>query len=300
MQETIKVSVLMITYNHKEFIAQAIESVLSQKTNFEIELIIGDDVSSDGTSQICKKYQQLYPQIVKLIEYSKNVGVTQNFINVYNACKGECIAILEGDDYWIDNNKLQIQYDYLVQNKGCALAYTLSKDYYSDKKIYTTNSVDEPSEIDFLYLLKRGWFIRTATIMFRKNIDLNYWSDVKYSLDYLLHFLCSLKGTVNKINIDTTVYRRHVGGITNVSVDKQLMRMGWFNDLLNKIDAFSNKKYSTEIQQAIKNNNSEIVVIAIRNFKVSYLKALKNANILLVIKMFFKVFTTKLNSYVRK
>jgi glycosyltransferase involved in cell wall biosynthesis len=293
MLENIKVSVLMITYNHKDFIEQAIKSVLNQKTNFQIELVIGDDVSTDGTLQICKKFQQQHPETIKLLKYKKNVGVTQNFINVYNACKGEFIAILEGDDYWIDNNKLQMQYDYLTQNNRCALVYTLSRDYYSDKKTFKINSVDEPSEIDFLYLLRRGWFIRTATIMFRKNLDLNYWKDVNYSLDYLIHFLCSLKGSINKLNFVTTVYRRHIGGITNVTVDKQLIRMKWFNDLLNRIDVFSEKKFSNEIKQTIKNNNSEIIYISIRNFKFGYLLELKNANISLVIKMFFYVFANK-------
>lgn len=298
-QSSIQVSILMITYNHKDFIAQAIESVLMQKTNFSFELVIGDDVSTDGTTEICKSYQEKYPNIIKLMNYENNVGVTPNFINVYNTCSGKYVAILEGDDYWIDDNKLQMQFEYLNQNPSCNLVYTQSKDFHTKNNSFTLNPSKEPQEIDFIFTLHRGWFIRTATIMIRKNINLNQWRDVKYSLDYLVHLLCSLQGTIDRIDKVTTIYRRHDKGITNVDVEVQLKRMTWFNDLLKRLDAFSSYKFTKHIKQEIKNNNSDIFVLALLKSKFDYFHILFNASffrILSLIKerVFFKLHLKKL------
>jgi glycosyltransferase involved in cell wall biosynthesis len=294
MQHPIEVSVLMITYNHQKFIIQAIESVLMQETNFKYELVIGDDLSTDETGKICKEYQTQYPSLIRVLDYTKNVGVTTNFINVYNACGGKYIAILEGDDYWIDSKKLQKQFDYLNNNIECNLVYTQSKDFHSYNNTFTLNTETEPQKLNFVYLLHRGWFIRTATTMFRKNIDLNNWKDVRYSLDYLIHLLCALKGSVDKINDITTIYRRHENGISNVSTEAMLKRMAWFNDLLVKLNNFSNFIYDKNIRQEIKNNSADIFIVALQKFKFKYFIYIINSNILKVCKTAVKKVITKI------
>lgn len=110
------VSVCIITYNHEKYISQAIESVLSQKTTFPIEIIIADDFSVDNTRNILKKYQEKYPNLIRLILNNKNLGATLNFYNLLNSANGKYIAQLEGDDYWITNKKLQFQYEFLEKN----------------------------------------------------------------------------------------------------------------------------------------------------------------------------------------
>jgi glycosyltransferase involved in cell wall biosynthesis len=282
------VSILMITYNHEMFIAQAIESAISQKTTFDFELVIGDDISKDSTFEICKKYQQNYPNIVKLLHYEKNVGVTDNLINVYNVCNGKYVAILEGDDYWTDEFKLQKQVDYLEANTQCSLVYTLSKDYYTEKNLFVNTTEKEPNEVDFIYLLHQGWYIRTATIMLRKIIDLEPWRDVKYSFDYLIHYLCALKGSLHKINDFTSVYRRHHGGITNSSIELRLSRMLWYNDLLKRINKFSSFKYENDINKAIKRNNSDVFLVALRYFKINFFYTIVYSDILYIINNIFK------------
>ncbi|MDF1549683.1 MAG: glycosyltransferase, partial [Bacteroidales bacterium] len=118
-----KLSVCMITYNHEKYIGQAIEGVLMQKTNFDIELLIGEDFSNDNTRNICMGYKNKYPDKIKLLLREKNIGMMRNFIQTLNTCKGKYIALCDGDDYWTDPLKLQKQVDFLEANPEYALCY---------------------------------------------------------------------------------------------------------------------------------------------------------------------------------
>ncbi len=108
-----KVSVVMIAYNLEKYLAEAIESVLMQKVNFSYELVIGEDCSTDNTRAIALDYRARYPEIIKVLLPKKNQGLTPNCVATHNACSGEYIALLDGDDYWTDINKLQSQIDFL-------------------------------------------------------------------------------------------------------------------------------------------------------------------------------------------
>lgn len=110
---TPKVSVCVITYNHEKYIEQAIQSILSQEFFEPIEIIIGDDCSTDKTQEICKGLQEKFPSIIKLNRSSTNIGVMANFISTLEKAKGKYIALCDGDDYWTDNLKLKKQVDFL-------------------------------------------------------------------------------------------------------------------------------------------------------------------------------------------
>lgn len=119
--DKIMVSVGMITYNHERFVAHAIESIVNQKTNFKFELIIHDDASTDSTAEIIKKYAAEYPDIIVPIlqsenQYSKGISIGETF--VYPKVRGKYYAFCEGDDYWVDMDKLQKQVDYLENHPG--------------------------------------------------------------------------------------------------------------------------------------------------------------------------------------
>lgn len=103
----------MVTYNHERYIGQAIESVLMQETSFPIELIVGEDCSKDGTRAVVRRYATQRPDIVRPILHERNVGMGANAAAVAAACRGEFIAVLEGDDYWTDPRKLQRQVEWL-------------------------------------------------------------------------------------------------------------------------------------------------------------------------------------------
>ena len=113
MDNGIKVSVFMITYNHEKYLEQALESVVSQKTNFKFDVIVGDDYSTDKTRTIMRRFKQKYPDIIKPIFRSQNLGASRNVVSVLRRCTGQYVAFLEGDDYWVDEYKLQKQVDFL-------------------------------------------------------------------------------------------------------------------------------------------------------------------------------------------
>ncbi len=122
MDDTLLVSVSLLTYNHEDYIRQCLDGILMQKVDFRYEVVVGDDCSTDKTREILKEYSDLYPDIFKLILREKNIGVTSNLYDVLLHCKGRYIAGLEGDDYWLDENKLQIQVDFLEKHHeyiGC-------------------------------------------------------------------------------------------------------------------------------------------------------------------------------------
>lgn len=112
----IKVSILMPSYNHKKYCIQAVESVLKQQVNFDYEIIIADDASSDGTAQILKENYSGYENI-HLYLRKHNVGGTRNGYFLYKRAKGKYIIILECDDYWENENMLQSQVDFLESNE---------------------------------------------------------------------------------------------------------------------------------------------------------------------------------------
>lgn len=118
------VSIIMITYNHAPYIAQAIEGCLLQKVNFPYELVIGEDYSRDGTREIVFEYKRRYPDIIRVITSDKNVGAKKNSYRTLKACMGKYIAFCEGDDYWHHCDKLQEQVDYMEHHPESGMVVT--------------------------------------------------------------------------------------------------------------------------------------------------------------------------------
>ena len=117
------VSVWMVTYNHAPYIAESIEGVISQKTDFPIELIIGEDCSTDNTRSIVLKYQRRYPQLIRVIYSDRNVGMTRNVWRVFEAARANYIAFCDGDDVWIDDRKLDKQVSVLKSEPECSIIF---------------------------------------------------------------------------------------------------------------------------------------------------------------------------------
>ena len=118
----------MITYNHAPYIEQALGSVLRQKTDFPMEILVGDDCSTDETPRIIEAWAQRFPEQIKAVLRPKNLGATKNFYDLITRARGEYIAYLEGDDYWTDDTKLQKQVDLLEGHReyiGCTHKITL-------------------------------------------------------------------------------------------------------------------------------------------------------------------------------
>lgn len=119
-----KISVAVITYNQQDTIAQTLDSILCQKGDFELEVVIGEDCSTDNTWGICQEYAKHYPEQVMLLENTHNLGIMANFARVMKACTGDYLGICAGDDYWCDEYKLQKQLDYLMAHPECGVCTT--------------------------------------------------------------------------------------------------------------------------------------------------------------------------------
>jgi len=184
LSKTPLVSVVMPTYNHEPYIAQAIEGALMQKTNFPYEVLIGEDDSSDGTREICKRYAEEYPDKIRLfLNDRKNVIYINgqptgrwNFINLLKNSKGKYIAICEGDDYWTDPYKLQKQVDFLEANPKYVMVHS-DGDYHYVKngktvKNYIQQRWIKPNEVKnpFVAILRSEYPVITCSVVFRSEM----------------------------------------------------------------------------------------------------------------------------------
>ncbi|WP_339616432.1 glycosyltransferase [uncultured Gilvimarinus sp.] len=118
------VTVVMLAYNHADYISDAIRGVLEQKSDFEFELIIGEDCSKDETRKVVLSYQEQYPEIIKVIGWHENVGMNANSRKVVSLARGEFLAYCEGDDYWVDEYKLQDQVQVFRDNPKVGVVHT--------------------------------------------------------------------------------------------------------------------------------------------------------------------------------
>ena len=211
-----KVDVLMMAYNHEQFIAQAIESILAQKTNFSFRLIIGEDYSPDGTRRICQEYAAKYPSQILLIDRDKNVGPYVNFVEIYHSCTAPYIAMCEGDDYWTDTGKLQKQIDFLDMNPTYGICFHKSIERNEkDEEVITNEGLKETLDIEDL--VSKGWFMRTASYVYRNGLfdEFPDWFFKVKATDYALHILLAKGGAKIKFLDEVmSVYRIHQGGIS--------------------------------------------------------------------------------------
>ena len=131
------VSVGLVTYNQVRFIGQAVRSVLAQQTPFPIELVIGDDCSTDGTTNLLRALAAEHPNTIRLLTRERNLGFARNSLDVIAHCRGEYLACLDGDDYWTTTDGLARQVAYLRAHPECVLCFGRA-DYLLDPtgKVY--------------------------------------------------------------------------------------------------------------------------------------------------------------------
>ena len=168
-----KVSVVIATYNHEKYIRHTLESVVAQKTNFEFEVLVGDDCSTDGTAAIVREFAEKYPDIIVPFIREKNLGMGGNIADLVFRTSGEYVAFIEGDDYWIDNHKLQKQVDFLDSHPDYVACFGLcqivdeNEVRQPDREQYSgfMNEAGEYTIKDFQDYVLPG---QTATSMYRK------------------------------------------------------------------------------------------------------------------------------------
>ena len=216
-----KVSVYMLAYNHSKWIARAIESIINQKTNFEYKLYIYDDASNDGTINIINEYSKKYPNLIVPILQKKNVYSKDGFIGVNKIIlpyiKGKYVCLCEGDDYWISDNKLQIQYDYMEKNSECSFCFSnafmvdTEDNYISDffnyywKDCEIVRKLKKESDFNTEEILRIG-FTPTASGMMTYNAYYD-WVNSPFQIDLLLRLISTELGYAHFFPMKMTAYR---------------------------------------------------------------------------------------------
>ena len=209
----VSIGICIVTYNQENFISQCIESVLCQQTNYDFKIYIGEDCSTDKTTQICRTYFQNYPNRITLIQNSTNLGLVKNTINVLERIKEDghkYVAMLDGDDYWIDDTKLQKQCSFLEENNDYGLVYTHSACLLNRKIYYKKNELlDGKIAISKMKITP----IPNNTVMFCTSllnlIDLNQFIERGFmSCDYAMyvHFAHFVK--IKGLDCFTAIVRR--------------------------------------------------------------------------------------------
>lgn len=225
MEEDILVSICCITYNQEKYIRDALEGFISQKTNFKYEILIHDDNSTDKTKDIIKEYELKYPNLIKPIyqnenQYSKGKKITAEYN--FPRVKGKYIAMCEGDDYWIDKNKLQVQVDFLEKNDDFSLAvhpsiyFNQENNIKSEKNYLNRDTVlDIRSFLNEYYKIIPGVLFQTSSFVFRSddirkllNEKIEFYFKCKVG-DIPLVLYLATQGKIYFINKNMSVYRQN-------------------------------------------------------------------------------------------
>ncbi|NHZ85410.1 MAG: glycosyltransferase [Planctomycetia bacterium] len=251
--KNIIVSVFMVTYNHGKYISQTLSSILMQKVDFNYEIVIGEDFSTDNTRTIVKSYAKKYPDKFNLLLHKKNIGMINNFFATYKACTGKYIAYCDGDDYWTDPNKLQKQVDFLETHPDYGLVHcNFDKLFYRTGKIIhnaqKNSKLISSSKIDtFNGLLTNQYQIATLTVLARTellNKALNNANISEYMmLDLPMWLEMAQLTKFHYIRESVGVYRKVHGSASN---DRSTYRAFIESGRRIRLD-FANK-YSTPIE----------------------------------------------------
>ncbi|WP_324671793.1 glycosyltransferase family 2 protein [Hymenobacter sp. GOD-10R] len=265
------VSVWLITYNHESYIAEAIEGVLMQVTDFPVELVIGEDYSSDRTRAIVQDYKNRYPDQITLFLAEYNMGMLPVLRPTYALCRGKYVAMLDGDDYWTDPLKLQKQVDQLEQNPTVRFSFHKVNILHSATGEF--NESAEPSKSK----QANGWTLEdflcgnpvyTLSVLFRN--DLGPLPDWYYSLPYpdlaLFCLLLMHGGTAQYLPHNMGVYRMHrAGSFSGLTAQQRHQQSAQFFDLIRPHVPL---EYQHIVNQALQHIRYELLILALKKFQL--------------------------------
>jgi glycosyltransferase involved in cell wall biosynthesis len=215
MSVGVKVSVLCITYNQAAFVAQALDSMLAQEVAFPMEIVVGDDCSTDGTREILQQYAERRPDMFRLLLRHKNLGMFGNLRSTLEACSGQYVAVLEGDDYWTSTQKLRRQADFLDANPWCSTCFhaVTQRSVVPGVQSYVMVPPGQRTSYALDDLLACN-IIPTCSVMFRGDgmRGLPDWMAGLKMCDWPMHVLNAFRGTVGYLDENMSDYRVHTGG----------------------------------------------------------------------------------------
>lgn len=235
-------SVVVMTYNHANFISQALDSVLMQKADFDYEILISEDCSTDRTREIVIGYQRRYPDKIRLLLSERNMRCNSVVSRAIDAAHGTYIAFLDGDDYWIHAEKLQKQVEFLHTHPQCSICFHNARVVYEDgrrsARNWTPENQPEFSTFEDIWM---GNFIPMCSTMFRRaaiGAIPAWYEDLFPITDWPLHILSAQQGTIGYINEVMGVYRQHSGGFYSAhsEAEKQQKTLDFYRTMNVNLD----------------------------------------------------------------
>ncbi|PQL92007.1 glycosyltransferase [Apibacter adventoris] len=272
------ISVIVLTYNQENFIARNLRGIFKQKVNFPIQLILSNDHSTDATDQVIKELIKEAPSHIQILytNHSKNLGSTPNFYDALKKVTGQYIAFCEGDDYWVDENKLQQQYDFLENNAEYAMCFHQVKNESSNPNLNNTNfSVIEEKDYTALEIYKH-WIVHTTSVLIKTEILENKIVKSMYKhpellyFDTVLYMSASLHGKIRGFPKIMSVYTRHEAGLSNgINYSRDLRH--------NMLDEFIANLYGGKIKET-----SNWLIFS--RSRIAFVKLLRKGNMFLAFK----------------
>jgi len=266
---SVLVSINCITYNHEDYISDAIEGFLMQKTDFDFEILIGEDCSTDNTRKIVERYIERYPDKISLITSETNIGAKKNARRLQGNSKGKYIAVCEGDDYWTDPLKLQKQVDYMEHNEGCTLCFHSAEIVTANKRkigmqmrSYCKNTVCPMEDI----IIGGGGFCPTQSIMYLKRTmdNLPEFHTKAPVGDYPMQMIVASQGYAYYIDENMSAYRNAVKGSwteRTKTIEKSVQVFEKLVCMLSEFDEYTNYKYSKAVDKAKLNIKCQMLLL---------------------------------------
>ena len=258
------ISVLIITYNQERFIRQAIDSVLMQETTFPVEILVGDDFSTDSTRAIIREYERNFPGRVIGVLHPHNMGKNGgiNFLETLKLAKGRYYALMDGDDYWTDSQKLQRQVEYLDAYPACSMVFHNALITYEDgspphtlngpdmKPVYTAADLIGESDEDI-------WFMATSSTVYRNTIrEYPAWFSDSVSGDIPRLLLYAKQGNIGYLPEVMSVYRKNGNGTSFTDKWDDIVflrnRFAMYSNINRELDYAFDKSYRKKLSSIVR------------------------------------------------
>lgn len=269
-------TVCIITFNHESYIDAALQSVLNQKVNTDFKIIIADDCSKDKTIEKIKTYKNSYPEKIELILRNKTIGAAQNWMELISLPNTKYIAYLEGDDYWIDEFKLQKQLDFLEKNNSYSMCFTNSIIIDDKNNTIDENAVPEEFKRNLTHedILENNYSIYSGTGMYKNASIVKPFSNIYNSVkngDYLFYSELTLNGAAAYLDFTTSAYRLHNTGIWNQNneISKQWIMYSTFKKMYK---VFTNKSQRIALKNNLKKIHQNLSWAYLNTSKIEYIK----------------------------
>lgn len=272
-------SVCVITYNQENYIQKTLQSIFEQKLNIPIEIIISNDCSSDHIHLKIEEELKNSPDgfTIKYFNHEKNLGMMANFIFTLKQATGNYIALCEGDDYWIDENKLQKQVNILDTNPNYSMCFTNTK-VLNESKITIDNKISKVENKSYKDTDLFGqWLVPTATVVFRNNLNEDSYKILLnknvFFGDIFLFLILANKGELIGLEDYTSVYRINNNSFTNK--EKSIVYYEKLFRHLNYLSVVFNGKYKPLIQSHINHQGYKLFKYYLSKYNFKAFKYIK-------------------------